>query len=197
MTAMNRALLMIPVFLLITSCRQEPITTLRVPKEVPAPVSAAPSSMGTLPEGMNTAPKDAHREVDWTVPSGWKEQPASAMRVGSFLVEGEGGQKADISVIPLSGAAGGDLSNINRWRGQIGLSPIAEADLPAQSRQIAPAGNKMLLVDYASNGMRLVAAIHQKGERSWFFKMTGPDAWLEKVLPSFMKFLESLRFHDH
>ncbi len=47
------------------------------------------------------------------------------MRVASFEVS-ENGKTADVSVIPLGGMAGGDLANVNRWRGQVGLPPLAE-----------------------------------------------------------------------
>src|SRR5438034_6334860 len=82
--------------------RDDEIQTYRVSKE------AAPS--------MPMAPPATTREISWTTPKGWKEQAPSAMRAGSFLVKGKNGQEADVSVIPLSGEAGGELANINRWR---------------------------------------------------------------------------------
>lgn len=117
------------------------------------------------------------------------------MRVGSFLRKNNGKQ-ADISVVPLSGDAGGDLANINRWRGQISLGPVADNDLPQQSQKIAPAGRPMNLVNYANQGKRLVAAIYHRGGRTWFFKMTGDDALVAATKPSFLEFLNSLKFND-
>ena len=95
------------------------------------------------------------------------------MRVGSFLVKGKNGQEADVSVIPLSGEAGGELANINRWRGQIDLEPLTEAKLPTHIEKIKPASRPMHLVDMANHKKRLIAAIYPQGPRSWFFKMTG------------------------
>ncbi len=102
-----------------------------------------------------------------------------------------------MSVIPLSGEAGGDLSNINRWRGQINLEPMSEADLSAQSETIKPGGNPMRYVDFVSRDLmihnqkkRLMAAIYrQGGNRTWFFKMTGEDATVLSAKPAFMQFL--------
>lgn len=177
-----------PVFLvaglLVLGCQRDPITTDHVPKE-PKPLLA--------PVGE----AEASGEITWVVPKGWQEQAPSSMRVGSFLIKEENGQSADLSVVPLSGTAGGDLANINRWRGQIGLGPISEADVPTQSRTIFPAGRKMLWVDFAHGGRRLMAAIYARGERTWFFKMTGDDAAVRKAKPAMMRFLRSLTFHGH
>ena len=112
------------LLLFLLGCKAEPIVTYRLSKE-PSPEATA---VGALPA--------AHREVDWVVPSGWEEQAPSQMRVGSFLIKSPEGKTVDVSVVPLSGAAGGDLSNINRWRGQIQLSPIDEPGLRKEIESI-------------------------------------------------------------
>jgi len=145
------------------------------------------------------------KEVGWKVPRGWKEQAPSTMRVGSFLIKGANGQGADMSVVPLSGEAGGDLANINRWRGQINLSPISATDLSAQSETITPGGRKMLYIDFVSHDLlvdnqfkkRLMAAIYHREGRTWFFKMVGEDATVLSAKPAFMQFLKSLKFNEN
>jgi hypothetical protein len=162
---------------------------------------SAGSDMQEMGAGMTAAASS--KEIEWTVPSGWQEQPPSSMRVGSFLAKGSNGHNADISVVPLSGDAGGDLANINRWRGQINLEPISEAELPQISQSIAPAGRSMLLVDIVSREplvedrypKRLIAATYKRGSRTWFFKMTGEDKTVQETKPAFLQFLKSLRFH--
>ena len=52
------------------------------------------------------------------------------MRLGSFKVDGPNGASADVSVIAFPGEAGGLISNLNRWRGQLQLSPLDEDQLP-------------------------------------------------------------------
>ena len=140
------------------------------------------------------APAANARDVQWKVPKGWTERPASAMRVGSFQVLGADGKSADVSVIPLSGEAGGDLANINRWRGQIQLKPFTQDELEAQSEIISPGGRRMRLVDFANAHKRLLAAIYVRGQTTWFFKMMGDDATVEAAKPDFRAFLKSLRF---
>jgi hypothetical protein len=180
-----------------------------------APGASAPEGNAAAPEapaGDTTAmgnqigmtPAASPQDVSWTAPSGWTPQPPSAMRVGSFLIQGADGQQAEVSVVPLSGDAGGDLANINRWRGQLNLEPITQEQLAQVSRQKSFAGRSMLWVEFPSREKlinnqfkrRLIAAIYQQGERSWFFKMMGEDATVRAAAPAFEKFLKSLRFRN-
>jgi hypothetical protein len=166
----------------LAACQKDRIQTYSVPKEIPSAAMApgTPSS----------------REITWKTPEGWKEQAPSSMRVGSFLIKAADGQQADVSVIPLDGEAGGNLFNINRWRGQISLGPLSEADLPNQIQTITPAGRKMVLVNFVNKDKRLIAAIYKRGARTWFFKMSGPDALVRSAKPSFERFLASVKFHE-
>jgi hypothetical protein len=173
------------LLVLIAGCsRDDQIQTYRVSKEA-----------GSSPSMPLAAPAPRRQEISWKVPKGWVEQAPSAMRVGSFRINGTNGQTADVSIIPLSGMAGGNLANINRWRGQINLDPLSEDTLSQQSQTITPGGRTMLLVDFTNQGKRLVAAIYTQGERTWFFKMLGDEVTVKSSKPAFLQFLQDLRFH--
>lgn len=62
------------------------------------------------------------------------------MRVASFKVQNDAGQQADVSVIPLPGRAGGDESNVNRWRGQVGLGDLSAEELAKIAEPVEVAG---------------------------------------------------------
>jgi hypothetical protein len=79
-------------------------------------------------------------DVRWTLPAGWKEDKGRGDRVAT-LTSGD----LELSVTKLGGAAGGPLANVNRWRGQLGLSPLAEAELAANSVPLPGGG---LRVDF-------------------------------------------------
>ncbi len=181
--------------------RNDQIQTYRVAKE-DNPVTEMPreSGMARVP-GLDDAPAADANELQWTIPRGWQERPASAMRIGSFVINGDRGQQADMSVIPLSGPAGGDLANVNRWRGQLNLPPISLQELSSQSEIIKPAGRHMRMVEFVGPTLptdnhfkkRLLAAIYTQGERTWFFKMVGEDSLVRQSKPAFLQFLKSLR----
>jgi hypothetical protein len=138
--------------------------------------------------------------LKYAVPEGWKEVPSqSAFRVASFEVEADG-KRADVSVSPLSGAAGGALANVNRWRDQIGLPPIDGAKLRDDVREIevasAPA-NLIELVGPESAGEKrqsILGVILERGAQTWFFKMTGPADLVAKQRSAFEEFVRSVRF---
>ena len=156
-------------FLFLCACERSKIAVYRVPKEAP-PISAP--------------------TVRWETPRAWTELPADGFRVASFSAG-----PAEISVVRLEGEAGGDLANVNRWRGQIGLGPLEAGGLSSHAARISPAGRPMLLVDFEErrSGKRLVAAIWRRSGDVWFFKMSGETAAVSKAKPDFMRFLESLK----
>ena len=68
-------------------------------------------------------------DPEWTLPEGWvqDEEQSGSIRFAT-LQTGTGPEAAELSVTRLG--AGQPLgANVNRWRGQLGLPPIAEARL--------------------------------------------------------------------
>ncbi len=177
--------------LLLSACRKDAIVSYRAPKDAAPALPAPMASSASLP-------------LAWALPKGWTQKPPSEMRVASFAAAGKDGLSADISVVSLSGDAGGILANVNRWRGQLQLPPVREAGLAGCTRRIAPGGRRMVLVDFVTKGLyidnrykkRIVAAIYPRGGGTWFFKMAGEDALVAAQKPAFLKFLRSLKFHD-
>ena len=95
-------------------------------------------------EAFTTFLKSIHFSADgkpeWTLPEGWQEQPGigdSLMRRWSFRAMA---QPLELSVTALPKPPGDEenyaLVNINRWRGQLKLPPIAREQLAAESTQL-------------------------------------------------------------
>ena len=208
--------------ILVAGCHKDEISTTWVPKdnEIPAampgmsqqqmppghpPISDSGQTMPSSDQQASSAGQSHDKGLTWKLPKGWMEQPASAMRVGSFLATASNGQKVDISIVPLSGDAGGNLANINRWRGQIGLGPFEEKDLSTVLKTIHPGNRDMLLVDFVSEQnivegrykKRLVAVIYTTAQQTWFFKMLGEDEAVRSLKPVFEEFLGNLKFSNH
>ena len=85
--------------------------------------------------------------VAWTLPTGWSDEAGAGER-RSTLKFGKDDPRFEVSVVRLPGDAGGILANVNRWRGQLGLDPIAEAGLAAQSTVLTISEVKVTLVDF-------------------------------------------------
>lgn len=148
----------------------------------------------------NSGPAQPYRLAGWKAPEGWAEQPGSnSMRVTSFRV-GNGPQQAEvvISRIP-QGQSGSMLDNLNRWRGQVGLGPIAnQSEGGMQFGQVG--GQPGMFVSYtgpaAAGGQpkELLVAMTIVGRDDWFIKLLGPKATVTAQQDAFKQFVNSLQF---
>jgi len=140
-------------------------------------------------------PRDAGApQIRWEAPESWTEVPPSSMRYASFSALAENGDKIDISVVTFAGDGGSDADNVNRWRGQIGLSPVDQDTVNSQITPLKSADTTFSTTDIAGSKARTIAAWTHRDGRVWFFKATGPNAAVEKEKPNFVKFIESVRF---
>jgi len=178
----------------LVGCGRDDVATYRAPKDQPA--SPPPAAMAA--PGDAAAP--AVPKITWTLPADWKELPAGEMRVGYFAVSDANNHKAEITVIPLPGAAGGDLSNLNRWRGQVGLGPVSEEEMAklTEAVQIGDQSGKLFDLAGATPGQpgnkRMLAAVQYRDGMAWFFKMNGDDALVAAQKPAFVQFLKQVHF---
>jgi len=136
-------------------------------------------------------------EPQWDVPKEWKPGSPSSMRKGSFAFSDSGGA-ADISVTVFPGDVGGTLSNVNRWRGQIGLEPVEESQLAGLLAPLDVAGGKAMLVDMTGKSpeakkSRIIACLLPRGGNTWFFKMIGDESTVASQKAAFLKFVQSTR----
>jgi hypothetical protein len=133
-------------------------------------------------------------QVTWQAPANWKTEQASSMRFASFSVAGADGGKGDISVSVFPGDTGGDLANVNRWRSQVGLEPLAEGDLKSLVTKVSSPGGEFQLVDLSGKTSRVLAGWRLVNGSTWFFKLSGPDAVVGAEKDNFTKFLQSVEF---
>ncbi|MEW6157541.1 MAG: hypothetical protein AB1813_08920 [Verrucomicrobiota bacterium] len=154
------------------------------------------------PVSTNTGelPPDAEEKPDWQVPAGWEERPPTMMVLAKFGVAASGGGTAEISVSKLAGEGGGLLANVNRWRNQISLPPVSEADLPGMIQTLDPPGSKAILVDMigvdprTGQKTRVLAAIVPHSTQTWFYKMNGEEKLVGEQKAAFIKFVQSARY---
>lgn len=204
------AFLLLVSLTLLEACRPAKVSSYRVPKEKPEeppPAAAATSTNApTVPTAAgapmadmaNTAvPSTTGADMTWTAPAAWKPKPLGAMRKGSYAVPGADGTEADLSITAFPGDVGGELANVNRWRGQIQLPPLGEPDLAAATTHREIHGLPFVLVDFVSPShdkpARIVGAILPFNRATWFFKLTGPATTVEAVKPAFLEFLQTVR----
>jgi hypothetical protein len=205
------------LFLLVAGCHRDDVKTYRVAKDqnLPQPQSAPAMSTDspnpTLPPGhpdissASAAPGfaasgSAQPQLTWKTPEDWTEVPPGEMRVASFKIQGQNGKQADVSVIPLPGLPGSDEANVNRWRGQVGLSPVSPDELKKSAESVEADGQPAQLYDIAGqnpgsgDATRILGVIQHRAGAVWFFKMTGDADLAEQQKPALVAFLKSVKF---
>lgn len=212
-----------------SGCRDGKIVTYRIPKEtapaaavnaqsadphaglgippvnaMPAPSGQsvpAPAMPGAQPDMASTpVPTATGGDLAWTVPAGWQSRPASAMRKATLILPGAtAGEQAELAVTAFPGNVGGNLANLNRWRQQLQLPPIAASELDAALTHLH-VGDLHIdvaeLLGPASDGkpaQRVLGAIVPFNGATWFFKLTGPDAFVAAKKPEFLAFIQTLQ----
>lgn len=204
----------------LTACRKDEIVTYRVVKDpapatsgantpAPTPANAAtPTSSVTAPTApgskdematmANTTVTTASGPaLTWTTPAAWTAGPERAMRKATLLIPGEAGAPgAEIAVTAFPGDVGGNLANVNRWRQQLALPPIGEAELGAALQHLHVGQlhvDVVELIGTAAPAQRVIGAIVPHAGATWFFKLTGPDALVAREKQNFLAFLQTVR----
>jgi hypothetical protein len=210
--------------LLTSACREAKIATYRVPKEaapaaaaaantapagdphaglgIPPVNSSASPSPSPAPAGTDMAatavPTADATDLSWTAPASWQARPATAMRKATFIIPGATpGEQAELAVTAFPGDVGGNLANVNRWRGQLQLPPIEAAALPAALTHIDIGTLHVDLVELigpeSAQRKRVIGAIVPHNGATWFFKLTGPDALVAAQKADFLGFLQTIK----
>lgn len=138
------------------------------------------------------APVVTDQAVEWTLPEGWTVTYGGQSRHSTIHVPGD--DPAELAVSFFPGDVGGDVANVNRWLGQIGLKPLTEEGVLPLIVEVEAGPKTFSLVDLKGPQKRMLAAWTRHGEHTWFFKWTGSDAALDAGL---MKtFISSVRFNS-
>ena len=199
---------LIALSFLLVACSDQKVATYRVPKEkdpempnAVAETAAAPNApmapAGAAGAAMAATPvaTASGTGLAWTAPAAWKTKAGSAMRKGSYAV-GSAAAEADLSITAFPGDVGGEIANVNRWRGQVSLPPLADADVAGAVTRLSSNDLAITIVDCAGTGadaQHILGAIVPFGGATWFFKLIGPEATVAQARPDFLAFIKTVK----
>ena len=164
------------------------------------PPSHPPIGSGGMEAQNAPAASSGQAKPTWQVPSGWQEAPSGQFLVAKFLIKGEGDAQAAVNVSMSGGNGGGLLANLNRWRGQLGLTPVDEADLSKQVQPLDLQGTKATLTEMTGTDprtgqkTRLLAVVVPQGEVTWFYKLMGNEQLVEQQKEAFTHFVQTAKY---
>ncbi len=159
----------------------------------------------SIPAESHTSTAPTAPLVSWVTPEGWVEMASgSAMRYATFSIKGLHGHDVDVSITPLPAMQGGELENVNRWRGQVGLDPIDQEELDKQAEKVSIGGEEARLFDMTSKEatvhgehyQRILAVTHSMPGKIWFFKMMGVAETVGEQKEAFQAFLKSIAIEE-
>jgi hypothetical protein len=165
-------------------------------------VSQLPPSHPAIP-GMDAAvPAAAAADVagkpTWTVPADWKAGQLAQFLVAKFVIQ-NGVASAAVNVSQLAGDGGGLAANVNRWRGQLGQSPLSADDI-AKLPTIDASGVKATLVEISGTDARsgqpasLVGVVLPLNSQTWFYKLMGDAGVVTQQKDAFIAFVQSAKY---
>jgi hypothetical protein len=136
----------------------------------------------------------------YDTPKGWEARPPMVkrgIRIPVVLRVAQDGQEAETTGMSLPGDGGGLIANVQRWRAQVGLGPIEEAELRRNVRTVKVGDSEAQCVDLGpgqNTKQRILGAMLPHGKETWFFTLKGPADLVGKQQANFEAFVASVRF---
>lgn len=155
------------------------------------------NSIDPKPESMvpDQVLEPGERKLTWTLPDDWKQNLGSGMKLADISPVND--SEVKISIVALSGNGGGLLSNLNRWRGQLGIQPVTTKEL--ESDQIdfffCSVGQVRLFKLFAdsSEGQGFLIGVISLKSQTIFVKLSGPSERLVDYKDKMTSMLKSFR----
>jgi hypothetical protein len=88
---------------------------------------------------------DKREKIDWTLPEGWKAKREGEIAFATFVLP-------DRTEATVSKLGGGVPANINRWRDQVGLPKLPDAEVEKTTTKMPLAQGEAIVVDVSGPG---------------------------------------------
>lgn len=191
---MKKTILLTLPTLLLVSCGQEDVVTYQAPKEPhAAPAMQMPQGHPAVGSPASMSAPASAPSVDFKaeLPEGWTEKPGSGMRRASYSIEGT---SIDFYLIALS--MGDVPSNVNRWRGQVGLDPATPEEITGAVETFSIDGRPTTYAEIYNpeTDKGIIAAIIDLSPSYWYFTAKGSVAELKDKESEIRGFLQSITF---
>jgi hypothetical protein len=176
------------------------------PPNLPAGHPPVDSSQATPADAASANAPPSNDLPGFTAPPSWKQIPTRGLRKAEFDVT-DGPQTASVTLITFPANEGSliadPVANINRWRGELGLSQIQKEALSSATEAIKvdgqPATYAAMIPDTtkpqeSQAKEATLAAIVKTGGQIWFIKMKGDREVVKNHQDEFKSFLKSIKF---
>ncbi len=168
------------LLIMLCSCGKDSIETYKIPKQ--------PASLRGTPEITTKTPKIGF-EAD--LPETWQVIQGSGMRVVSYNIDG-----TEIDFYAIKLGMGDLVSNVNRWRSQIGLEEHTLEEISEYVIPLMASGAPVNFVELYNSELDkgILAAIVDTKPTYWYFTAKGSIKELRANSSDIQRFINSIRF---
>lgn len=142
-------------------------------------------------ESAKSSESQADQALKFEKPSEWEEAPATVFSKVSLLVR-DGDKKVAVTVTPSRGNL---VDNVNRWRNQLNLEPLAADKLMPTAKKVSVGRLPGDLFELTNGDRSIYGVIVELGEVTWFVKLDGNTALAERERSRFETFLKTLQLN--
>ncbi len=145
-------------------------------------------------EGAAPEPTPTPEEKGWPgqIPAGWTEVAPGPMQQARFTVPEKDGAKADVMVSIFPSETGGTVENVKRWRRQLKLAEIPDAEIAKLAQPLAGGPEGSLIVDLKNENRALTGAIVPHDGQWFFLKLLGDAPAVASAREAFVVFATKL-----
>jgi hypothetical protein len=203
---MKQMIIAFSTLILLSACNREKPATYEIPKESsPSQPQQSAQSMAPMmgSQSDNELVQAAHAtmsaqmpDADFSadLPEGWTENAGSGMRKASWTI---GETSIDFYLIALS--MGDVPSNVNRWRGQVGLPAATPEEIAEDVQTFQADGHEVNYIEIYNGESEkgIIAAIVDLSPSFWYFTAKGSVDELKSNAADIRTFLGSITFKGH
>ena len=178
---MNKKTILIALMsLLFYGCGQDKVQTYELPKQV----KSKPNTVEMIEESVKIGFKA-------DPPKNWQVIPGKGMRVISYSID-----ETDIDFYAIKLGMGDLVSNVNRWRGQIGLQDQTPEEIALEVKPLMANGAPVSFVELYNPELNkgILAAIVDTKPTYWYFTAKGNIEELKANSSDIQRFINSIRF---
>jgi hypothetical protein len=150
-----------------------------------------------------TVEEHTGHDLRWQAPSTWVPKPTPVDKRYATFLAGQGDSAIEIAISRWHGALGGELANINRWRRQLGMPQITQAQFdekPLESIKVQGSPDDWKIFDTtttppggSTDAPRRMKVIYLIGEaHSWFIKIAASAGAIDHHEQEIDQFVRSL-----
>ena len=141
-------------------------------------------------------PYEIKLKADWPVPFYWQEQEAVPMSEATYLIR-KANDEALFTITKLEGASGSLLANVNRWRSQLDLEPIAKDTLKQHVDALVLNQKRYYITKQVNTHKSMLVAIYKPSlDITYFLKLSGEPALVSEETQSFLDVLKKAKYDE-